>query len=84
MPPISRLCEPIEGTSLAILAEKMGLDASKFTSHVSQAGRLICLKDDDGGGGEERMNFSIRLRGKVHDSCGGIVTAAGLSMTSAL
>lgn len=35
VPPVSRLCEPIEGTSLAILAEKMGLDASKFTSHVS-------------------------------------------------
>lgn len=39
MPPVSRLCEPIEGTSMAVLAEKMGLDASKFTSHVS--GRKI-------------------------------------------
>lgn len=35
VPPVSRLCEPIEGTSMAILAEKMGLDVSKFTSHVS-------------------------------------------------
>lgn len=35
VPPVSRLCEPIEGTSMAVLAEKMGLDASKFTSHVS-------------------------------------------------
>ena len=35
VPPVSRLCEPIEGTSLAVLAEKMGLDSSKFTSHVS-------------------------------------------------
>ncbi|CAM9985239.1 unnamed protein product [Ectocarpus fasciculatus] len=35
VPPVSRLCEPIEGTSMAVLAEKMGLDVSKFTSHVS-------------------------------------------------
>jgi hypothetical protein len=33
MPPISRLCEPIEGTSPAILAERLGLDKSKFGSH---------------------------------------------------
>lgn len=26
LPPIARLCEPIEGTSLAILAERLGLD----------------------------------------------------------
>jgi len=29
LPPISRLCEPIEGTSPAILATQLGLDASK-------------------------------------------------------
>ncbi|CBJ49021.1 conserved unknown protein [Ectocarpus siliculosus] len=38
VPPVSRLCEPIEGTSMAVLAEKMGLDASKFTSHANAAG----------------------------------------------
>ncbi|CAM9853488.1 unnamed protein product, partial [Laminaria digitata] len=38
VPPVSRLCEPIEGTSLAVLAEKMGLDASKFTSHTKGDG----------------------------------------------
>ena len=37
MPPISRLCEPIEGTSPAILAERLGLDKSRFASHVGQA-----------------------------------------------
>ncbi|CAN0497757.1 unnamed protein product, partial [Discosporangium mesarthrocarpum] len=31
VPPVSRLCEPIEGTSMAVLAEKMGLDASKYS-----------------------------------------------------
>lgn len=30
LPPITRLCEPIEGTSSAILASKLGLDSSKF------------------------------------------------------
>lgn len=30
LPPIARLCEPIEGTSLAILAERLGLDKSRF------------------------------------------------------
>ena len=29
LPPISRLCEPIEGTSIAILSTHLGLDASK-------------------------------------------------------
>mmetsp|Transcript_9013 Transcript_9013/g.19030 ORF Transcript_9013/g.19030 Transcript_9013/m.19030 type:complete len:1210 (+) Transcript_9013:3-3632(+) len=32
LPPISRLCEPIEGTSPGILAEKLGLDSSKYNS----------------------------------------------------
>jgi len=32
LPPISRLCEPIEGTSPGILAEKLGLDAKKYNA----------------------------------------------------
>ncbi|KAL7539084.1 hypothetical protein ACHAXR_009011, partial [Thalassiosira sp. AJA248-18] len=32
LPPISRLCEPIEGTSPGILAEKLGLDSSKYNA----------------------------------------------------
>ena len=43
VPPVSRLCEPIEGTSMAVLAERMGLDASKFASHV-RAPRLACRR----------------------------------------
>lgn len=43
VPPVSRLCEPIEGTSTAILAEKMGLDVSKFTSHVSSRANQAVL-----------------------------------------
>lgn len=30
LPPVSRLCEPIEGTSAAIISERLGLDASKY------------------------------------------------------
>lgn len=30
LPPISRLCEPIEGTSMAILSQQLGLDSSKY------------------------------------------------------
>jgi len=30
LPPISRLCEPIDGLGTAIISNKMGLDASKF------------------------------------------------------
>jgi DNA polymerase alpha subunit A len=30
LPPISRLCEPIEGTSTMLLSTKLGLDSSKF------------------------------------------------------
>jgi DNA polymerase alpha subunit A len=30
LPPISRLCEPIEGTSTATISEKLGLDSTKF------------------------------------------------------
>ena len=30
LPPISRLCEPINGTSPGIIVEKLGLDSSKY------------------------------------------------------
>lgn len=32
LPPIGRLCQPVEGMSQAVLAEKLGLDASKFNN----------------------------------------------------
>lgn len=35
LPPISRLCEPIEGTSPAILSERLGLDASKYARYYT-------------------------------------------------
>lgn len=35
LPPISRLCEPIEGTSIAIMSTQLGLDASKYAGRYS-------------------------------------------------
>lgn len=35
LPPIERLCEPIEGTDRARLAECLGLDASRFRAHMA-------------------------------------------------
>ena len=37
LPPISRLCEPIHGTSQQILAEKLGLDAARY-NHIHRTG----------------------------------------------
>ena len=37
LPPISRLCEPIEGTSQAIISAKLGLDASKYAKNSNTA-----------------------------------------------
>jgi len=30
LPPVARLCEPIEGASQTVLAEKLGLDGTKY------------------------------------------------------
>ena len=43
LPPISRLCDPIEGTSSAIMAEKLGLDARRYAGNGSGGG----TGDDD-------------------------------------
>ncbi|RYH30977.1 hypothetical protein EON65_03720 [archaeon] len=55
LPPISRLCEPIEGTSAAILSEKLGLDAAKYARSTGATDDFVedawgytptCLLDD--------------------------------------
>lgn len=44
LPPIARLCEPIEGTSQAQLAECLGLDSSRFhKSYMGHDGELCRL-----------------------------------------
>jgi DNA polymerase alpha subunit A len=35
LPPVSRLCEPIEGLSQGLIAQRLGLNASKYTQHRS-------------------------------------------------
>ena len=47
LPPTQRLCEPIEGTSPAQLAEKLGLDSSKFRNYKV------------GGDDDDVLNFSF-------------------------
>jgi DNA polymerase alpha subunit A len=37
LPPVTRLCEPIEGTSPSILAQKLGLDSSKYKNNNGQS-----------------------------------------------
>ena len=50
LPPISRLCEPIDGTSPGIIVEKLGLDSSKYNG-VSFANvnftPVSCLPDEE-------------------------------------
>lgn len=67
LPPIARLCEPMEGTSQAILAERLGLDGSRF--HGGRAGpeedkdswsiTPICKMDDS-----ERFKDVDRLKAR--------------------
>ena len=55
LPPISRLCEPIEGTSPGILAEILGLDSSKYNQvsvnidedDIVDYTPASCLPDDE-------------------------------------
>lgn len=35
LPPVSRLCEPIEGLSQGLIAQRLGLNTSKYTQHRS-------------------------------------------------
>lgn len=53
LPPISRLCEPIQGTSPAMLSSLMGLDTAKYSNQRSDD------KDDD--------NWGFTLRSKMDD-----------------
>ena len=71
LPPISRLCEPIEGTSVAQISSQLGLDASKFLTTSPQDDLQMdwgfvprsTMKD------EERFKDSKRLRVSCR-SCG--------------
>ena len=41
LPPIARLCDPIAGTSQSILAEKLGLDSTKYNQILKASGGEI-------------------------------------------
>lgn len=59
LPPISRLCEPIEGTSSAILANKLGIDSSKY-----QQTRSYQDDEDDWNGFVPKSHMSTAERYK--------------------
>merc|ERR1712227_566280 len=37
LPPIARLCEPIEGANSAVLAERLGIDSKQFRNQIGMA-----------------------------------------------
>jgi len=43
LPPIARLIDPIEGTSQATIAEKLGLDSAKYSKQVSAADEEVLV-----------------------------------------
>lgn len=46
LPPIGRLCEPIEGTDMGMLAHSLGLDSNKF-NHLKSNAQMDADSDDD-------------------------------------
>jgi len=46
LPPISRLCDPIQGTSQSIMAEKLGLDSTKYNNSMSGTSQNEINEDD--------------------------------------
>eukprot|EP01040_Poterioochromonas_malhamensis_P001065 gene1065-1130_t len=61
LPPISRLCEPIQGTSQLILSEKLGLDLTKYGNRSS--GNTDDLLDDWGFTPKCLMDDQERFKG---------------------
>ena len=47
LPPISRLCEPIDGTSQQILADKLGLDSKRYSGIGSSSNNYNNAIDDE-------------------------------------
>lgn len=47
LPPVSRLCEPIEGLSQGLLAQKLGLDSTKYSQRSSLFGGGDDFNDED-------------------------------------
>jgi len=64
LPPISRLCEPIEGTSVSQISLQLGLDATKFrTSSQDEYSQMDWgFKPRSQLSNEERYKDSVRLR----------------------
>ncbi|KAI3654051.1 hypothetical protein MP228_000770 [Amoeboaphelidium protococcarum] len=61
-PPIARLCQPIEGTSDSLLAQHLGLDASKFKSSNSAAQSSSSLSEDFGSSFTQNLDDIERFK----------------------
>jgi DNA polymerase alpha subunit A len=83
-PPISRLCEPIEGMHQALIAEALGLDASRFVEstrmHTSQedlfALDVYDYQDDEAFKDLDKLEITCRHCGQksqFHGLCTGAV-----------
>jgi DNA polymerase alpha subunit A len=46
LPPVARLCEPIEGTPQGLLAERLGLDTTRYNRQNSSSGIGAEIDDD--------------------------------------
>jgi DNA polymerase alpha subunit A len=47
LPPVARLCEPIEGTPQGLLAERLGLDPARYNRQNSSSGIGAEIDDDE-------------------------------------
>jgi len=66
LPPIARLCEPIEGTSVAQLAECLGLDSHRFShTYMSNEGMSALMAR---GAGAHVLTRGFWLHGRLASS----------------
>ena len=79
LPPISRLCESIDGTSQSAIAQKLGLDSSKYHYSLGSDGldieddKLVsytpasCLSDEERFKDAERFSLTCRSCSKTNE-----------------
>ncbi|KAJ1917120.1 DNA-directed DNA polymerase alpha catalytic subunit pol1 [Mycoemilia scoparia] len=58
LPPLDRLCDPIEGTNMALLAQNLGLDPAKFRHYSSSSGSH---NDGSSGNGDELKTLDSQI-----------------------
>lgn len=95
LPPMSRLCEPIEGTSQSILAVKLGLDAKKYSQMIKSSAEIddeelvdytpaSSLPDEERFKGVEKLKMTCRSCGVLSEFEGVFRTSSNGLVTSGL